>query len=307
MKKLTFLLLVPFLIGCKNKTNDVTPTSEHHYERVVIFGVDGAGAEFGNIDTPNFDRIFGSGCIKYDGLAQSPTISAQNWGSMFYSVPPSVHGKNNGYIAENKHTDENLPTFVKTYSLSHPTAKFYSAVNWTPINYGLFEDIPNLTKDNLRVEYSDLSSAEIDEKVAAHVVARAYTENDTIVFMDFDSVDLAGHNFGRVSEEYVNSIKHIDTLLGSIYDAYVATGKADKTLFMCVVDHGHTATGGHGGESKEEKDAMIAVNGAGGHIIQGACDSYTTIDVAPIALHALREPIPAHYQGRVPNNMFASV
>ena len=109
MKKQVILLLMPFLLGCKSQSN-----SGAQFKHVVIFGVDGAGGEFENIDTPNFDRIFGSGSINYHGVAQSPTISARNWGSMIYGVSASTHKKTNSYIASNKHTDENLPSFIKS-------------------------------------------------------------------------------------------------------------------------------------------------------------------------------------------------
>ena len=306
-KKPVILLLLPLLLGCKNKAKE--PEQEkmkplaNPYEHVVIFGVDGAGGEFKNIDTPNFDRIFGSGSINYDGVAQSPTISAQNWGAMAYGVGPEKHGKTNSYIANNKHTDASLPSFFKTHSDKHPDATYASIVNWTPLNYGMFEDIPNLYKDNISDQYS-LSSYEIDEKVAEHCIARVQEHSDAIVFLDFDSVDAAGHSAGSSSELYKEYIRHIDTLLGQIYDAYVEKNLLVTTLFMCVSDHGHTPTGGHGGESELEKAVVIAVNGGGNKVIQGNCGAYTTTDVAPIVLYALGEEIPSHYDGKVPENMF---
>lgn len=297
MKKLSLLLIYPLLF-CSCSDTDKT------YQHVVIFGVDGAGGEFSNIDTPNFDRIFGSGSMNYHGLAQLPTMSAQNWGSMAYGVTPETHGKTNSDVADHQHTDENLPSFIKTHATKHEDATYYSAVNWKPINYGIFEDLPNLTKDNIAQTYPGLSSAEVDDKVAEHVIHRVQDHQDTIVFMQFDSVDHAGHAHGNQSNEYIQSIQHIDTLMGQIYDAYEEKNLLSSILFICVSDHGHTASGGHGGETDSEKAVTIAVNGGKGNIIQGSCESYTNTDLAPIVLHALNEEIPEHYQGKLPNNMF---
>ena len=299
MKKRVILLLMPFLLGCKSQSN-----SGAQFKHVVIFGVDGAGGEFENIDTPNFDRIFGSGSINYHGVAQSPTISAQNWGSMIYGVSASTHKKTNSYIASNKHTDENLPSFIKTYATNHKKATYFSAVNWSPINFGLFEDVENLTKVNGSEVYEGLSSEDIDQKVADSVVERLKERKDRVVFTQFDSVDHAGHSYGPESDKYINAIKNIDRLIGQIYDAYASKNLLKSTLFMCVSDHGHKPNGGHGGDSEKEKSTMIAVNGGRKKIIQGCCESYTTADVATIVLHALNEPLPSHYEGKVPNNMF---
>ena len=41
--------------------NSILNNSSAEYETVIIVGVDGAGAFFKNVDTPNFDRIFESG------------------------------------------------------------------------------------------------------------------------------------------------------------------------------------------------------------------------------------------------------
>lgn len=303
MKKVSIFLLIPVLLGCKSNSKNKART-EYDIEHIVIFGVDGAGGEFENIDTPNFDRVFGGGSINYHGVAVSPTISAQNWGSMTYGVGPEVHQKTNAYIASNKHEDESLPSFIRTYAKSHPRATYFSSVNWKPINYGLFEDIPRLEKCNITELYPDLGSSEVDEKVALSVVERLQTHADTIVFTHFDSVDHAGHSNGNQSNEYKNAIKHIDEQIGLIYDAYKSKNLLNTTLFICVSDHGHTEAGGHGGESASEKAVTIAVSGGVDKIIQGSCDSYSTTDLAPIVLHALKEDIPSHYSGRVPNNMF---
>jgi len=298
--RLVFVFIPFFLVGCSPKKE--VKNEPKKYERVVIFGVDGAGCAFKDCETPNFDRIFYNGNVNYNGIAESPTISAQNWGAMIYGVDCQTHQKTNDYIANNKHNDDALPSFMKTYSKNHPNSTYYSAVNWTPTNYGLFEDMPELIKNNL--SELGLSSSATDDKVAESVITRLNESFDAITFMQFDSVDGAGHASGNSSESYFNAIKHIDVLLGNIYDAYVAKGIANTTLFICVSDHGHTLTGGHGGDSESEKAVTIAVNGGLNNIVKGSCEGYYTYDLASVVLHALGEESPSHYKGKVPNNLF---
>lgn len=97
---MTVLYNAVFVVSKESKLDRVSegivPTdkdleSSPHYSHIMIFGVDGAGGNFDKIDTPNFDRIFSKGSINLNGVSEYPTISAENWGSMFMGVTPQKH------------------------------------------------------------------------------------------------------------------------------------------------------------------------------------------------------------------------
>lgn len=312
-KRISALLLIVALTSCEPKTimtedyiipskNDVK--NLECYKRVVIFGIDGAGGALEYIDTPNFDNIFSTGSINYHGVAQIPTSSAENWSSMFYGVTADTHKKNNDYISLHPHVNTFLPSVFKTYSSRHIKDTFFSVVNWTPINKGIFENFDNFKKVNVADIHTKLNCYQLDEKVADYAIERLNEYDDTITFLQFESVDNEGHLHGADSKSYEYSIQVVDGLIGRVYSAYLEHDMLDSTLFICVSDHGHLPEGGHGGETEQEKAVTIAVNGNKANIIQGTTELYYTHYLASIILYALGETQPSHYEGGIPYNLF---
>ena len=76
------------------------------YERVVLLGVDGAGAFFRDADTPNIDRIFENGSKSYEVITSDPSISAECWGSMLHGVTPNIHRLTNSIVAAKPYDPE---------------------------------------------------------------------------------------------------------------------------------------------------------------------------------------------------------
>ena len=96
------------------------------YKRVLIFGVDGAGNYFNQVETPNFDRIFGEGNVNFNALSQYPTVSAQNWTSMFHGVRYQTHGIGNLIAERKQYSKDKYPSIFKVYSQLNPNEKMIS-------------------------------------------------------------------------------------------------------------------------------------------------------------------------------------
>ncbi len=292
----------------------IVPTDEDlknavKYDRVVIFGVDGAGGYFGQCDTPNFDRIFSEGNINLNGVSQYPTVSSQNWASMLYGVTAQKHQITNTQASLLPHLGVKYPSVFKTYAKHHKDATYFSAVDWIPVNYGIIENgIKGMTKKYAKsMVKDDGSEYAIDKKVAELAVERLEKHRDAITFLHFDCVDHAGHGVGYGSAPFVAALQEVDRDMGIVYDAYREKGLVEGTLFICVSDHGHALTGGHGGEEETEKVVTLAVAGGKGNIVKGTCGKYVTHDLASVILYALGEKQPAHYEGGVPKNLFSTL
>ncbi|MBR1891049.1 MAG: alkaline phosphatase family protein [Clostridia bacterium] len=285
------------------------------YDHVVIFGVDGAGAYFDKIDSPGFDSVFKNkeldASVTYKALAQLPSNSGQNWGSMFHGTNTRKLNVDNEIVSTRKYADTTYPSLFKVYAERHPEAKMVSVCDWFAINLGIIEDIEQVTKidgSDIVGSYDNPNGYEgeerVDEVVALEAINQIKTNDPTIVFMHFDCVDGAGHAYGTGSTQYDAAMKHVDGLIGMVYNACVENGWRDNTLFMCVADHGHEYRGGHGSNHDIVKYVTFAVAGGKGNVINGSPEYVVTHDLAPVVFYALGEKQYETWDGSVPKNMF---
>ncbi len=266
------------------------------YEHVFIIGVDGAGGFFKQADTPAFDRIFASGAVNYAARAETVTISAENWGAILCGVSSFTHGIDNGLAASVERSGEvACPTVFSLARKAFPNAELASYVNWEPINHGIIESDIGVLKETRDTD------EEVTDAICDYFNGGA---KPTLFFVQLDSVDHAGHEYGCESEEYIKQIEIVDGLIGRIYDAISDNGLMENGLFIVTSDHGHTPHGGHGGTSRTESEVTVAA--AGGTIVSGGVLDKDTRnrDVAAIALYALGLERPAHMTARIPAELF---
>lgn len=280
---------------CKNK----------YYENVVIIGIDGGGGFLEKAYTPCFDSIFKNGSITYNGMSQNVSLSGQNWASMFLGVKSELHGLTNENLKDNVNTGSPYPTFFFIHSAYHKESTYFSAVHWPLINNGIIEDnISGMTKINASDISNFPSAFQTDDFIIDLAVKRVKEHRDSITFLHLENVDVIGHAFGSDSEEFLSAINYADCQLGRVYEAYKSESLLDKTLFVVVTDHGHTPTGGHGGNSNEEMRTTLALSGRINIANCGSPKDYKTDDLAPIILYALGLDAPDYYTGKVPDGVF---
>lgn len=285
------------------------------YDHVVIFGVDGAGGYFGQMETPGFDSVFNNdtldSSITYKAVSQFPTESGYNWTSMIHGVWCGKHKIDNDTALTKKYTDTKYPSLFKVYADRHPDAYMVSVVDWEAVNIGIIEDIPQVCKINagsLVEGNAGLSWTEseklVDVKVADEAINQIKTKNPKILFTHFDCVDAAGHSYGTGEPEYIDAMKHVDNQIARIYEACKEMGWDQNTLFICISDHGHEYGGGHGSNHSIVRNVTFAVAGAKGNIIKGSPEYVVTQDMAAVVFYALGEKQYKTWDCSVPKNMF---
>lgn len=271
------------------------------YDSVVIIGVDGAGAFFKQADTPNCDRIFAeNSAVSYDAKAEYFTSSAPNWGSILMGVSYHQHRLINDTVqAVERTSNEEYPSIFRLAREKYPNAELAAICNWNPINIGIIENDLNVYKN----------TAGTDDKVCEIVTYYLNKNAPKLLFVQFDSCDHAGHASGYGSSEHLSAISNCDSYIGQIYDCLKANGRAEKTLFMVVADHGGTPGtgngGSHGGLSKAEYTVFLGVNGKG--VCNCRMNNAKNRDVAAIALYALGIGRTADMTARVPDGLFEGV
>ena len=265
------------------------------YSRVILLGVDGAGIFFAQADTPNMDKLFENGAVTYKAITSLPTISAECWGSMLHGVGPEVHKLTNSIVGSTRYDVKSpYPSFFKVIRESYPDAKLVSFCNWDPINYGIIEE-------NLGVHEDTAGDERLTEKIVSYI-----NENDfDTMFIQFDDVDGAGHNFGYGFKQHLERITLTDTFIGKIVDALKARDMFDDTLFIVTADHGGTPTGGHGGSTDAEKIIYMGVAGKG--VMKGEISPEcppNVKDLAAIVLYGMGLDIPETWTAKIPANIF---
>jgi predicted AlkP superfamily pyrophosphatase or phosphodiesterase len=265
------------------------------YKHVIVLGIDGAGAFIKKATTPNFDRIFSNGAVTFNALASNPTISAECWGSMLFGVTPDIHGLTNEIVkVKNYPLDSKFPSLFKRINSVMPNAKLGSYCNWNPITTGMVEN-------NLNVSTATAS----DDELAPIICDYIQNQKPNFLFVQFDSVDGAGHKHGYGSPEYYQQISNVDKLVGTVYDTVNQTGILSDTLFIVVSDHGGLDHS-HGGWSDEEKLVTLAVIGES--VINASIPIANVKDISAIVLYALGVAQPEFcengWTSQVPNGIF---
>ena len=333
-------------------TNEQLAAVQGQYKRVLIIGVDGMGDYMNRMDpgsTPNYDKLFGEGfttaggtrinaSVTHTGVAVYPTISAQNWTSMFHGVRPPYHGVTGGSsnhdLENGKQANEKYPSFIKNYLSYYPEAKVLSSCTWKAINNGAIEDLPQVTKFNNDCEtlyavandelalgdpalvsyikqqtavdgYADETYMMTDAITVQRAIDAMQTDDYAITYLHLNQVDSAGHGYGFNKPNYIRAVSRVDVLIGKLFAAYEAKGWLDDTLFILCTDHGHRYAKdgtGHGGNSSVEVTVTFAI--AGKTVKQGTPGKYVNTDLAPIVCYALGVKPAATWQGRIPYDMF---
>ena len=264
------------------------------YEHVFIIGIDGLGATYEKVDSPNFDRIFADNAYRHNAHTEYITTSAQNWGSILLGVDYETHGMTNDSTKENRHSSEDELHSIFYYARqAMPGAKLVSVNHWPNINYGIIEDDIGVKKVN---RFTDVLTA---DEVVHNITA---INVPTLMFVQLDDVDHAAHTYGGFSDEYYEAAAKSDKYLGMFYDAIKARGIADSTLLILVADHGET-TDGHGGQTVEESSAVLAVAGKSVNKMI-LPESAHNRDAAAIALYALGIEQPDYFVSKVPAGLF---
>jgi len=263
------------------------------YKRVAILGIDGMGNFNSKADTPHMDELFANGAVIYDAVTSIPTISGECWGSMLHGVGPKAHGITNA-VASKETYDVNspYPSIFRVIREAMPEANLAAFSHWNPINTGIIEDNLGVYKDHVG------NDSELCEKILAYL-----DENDpTLLFVQFDEVDGAGHKFGYGAKLFLEKITEIDALIGRIVAKYQDMGRAGDTLFIVSADHGGNRRHGHGGRSRGEKLIFIGI--AGKNVKPGTIARMNVKDIPAVVAAALGLKAPETWTGKAPEGFF---
>ncbi|MEE2570494.1 alkaline phosphatase family protein [Pseudarthrobacter sp. J64] len=224
--------------------------------KTLVIGLDGATfAAFDAAGVPRLDGLMGSGMTAVSNLFASPmapTLSAPAWSSIATGVWPDKHR-----VLENSFAGaefDRYPDFLSRLKQAIPGASTAVVGTWAPIPGTLFCNAAD-------VRLAGRDDAETVLRAADYLT----NGNPDGMFVHLDEVDEAGHSSGTASGAYLTALRRADERVGQLLDAVRRRPEyaVEEWLIMVVADHGHTAAGGHGGHSAEERQVFVIVNGPG--------------------------------------------
>jgi hypothetical protein len=242
MKKiLLFFFLFPFLA-----------LSQQNIKKVLIIGIDGCRADALELaNTPVIDNLIQNGIYSTDALNDDITVSGPGWSAILCGVWSDKHlSIDNSF----NNTDYfNFPPIFKYAEDFDDDLNTVSICNWNPIN------------DNIVQNYADFKLNVSSDYDVSSEASTYITNNDPdLIFLHFDDVDHAGHNYGFSPNitEYITSIEAVDDLLDPVMQAiYQRPNYLNEDWIILVTsDHGGVGTS-HGGTSIEHENVVVIVSG----------------------------------------------
>jgi len=202
--------------------------------RVVLVIVDGLREDVSRSSMPTLDtlRTYASDISL---TVPQPSLSFPNWTTILTGAPPEISG-----VTTNWHSGRELaPTLIETAKAAGDKVIVVGPTDFM----GLFGIKPG-PGVSLRPwpKGGYLSSQLVDDTLRLSKVSSA-----NLIVVHLPDVDEAGHEHGGGSAAYRDVASKVDADIGRL----VAGLEGASTTFVIVADHGHTATGGHGGWEPE--------------------------------------------------------
>ncbi len=294
MRRLLLLFLMIILVVSCAPYSVRKSEGKVSYDSVVFIGVDGCGSYFENY-SDEFEQVFGeNSAFTYHATSETPSVSAENWGSYLHGVSPAVHKCTNGSISCERFPYGEYPSVFRIIREIYPSSSLFSFTEWNSINYGLIEPEAGVVKSSDKRFCSTVYSTTEIEEMALECLK---SETPKFLFVHLENADEKGHSSGYGSEEYLeevrenlNFIRKIDTVIDY-----------NRTLLIVATDHGGIGDN-HGGNTKEEMDITIAIKG---HTVTSMelPSSVTPKDIAVVVLNALGIERPDFMEGELPQGL----
>lgn len=267
-------------------------------KRVIILGLDGAGNFIKDTETPNIHGFLESGVLTYSAQTNSPTISAECWGSLLHGVEPNLHGLTNEIVAERHFPeDSKYPSIFKIIKQANPNSKLAAFSAWAPINHGIIEQ-----------SAQDYSNSLLDDELVDDLINYIKENQDfDFIYLELDAPDAAGHQHGYATKPYLESITEADKQIGKILNTLEETTLLEDSLIIITSDHGGGGDGGpysHGSDHPQDKTVFWGCNGPGVNAEAQLEEGFPFMNTAAIVLHAFGIEVPQYFQAKVPENLF---
>lgn len=256
---------------------------------VVFMMTDGLRPEaISNDNTPHLISFMKRGSHTLNGQSVVPSITLPCHTSIFHSVPPQRHG-----ILDNNWHSMARPVIGLVEHLRAHNKKTGFIHNW--------DFLRDLTRPgNLYFNYFVDTGYDLDGDQIIAETAIQHIGNDSVdfLFVYFASVDVAGHKFGWLSEEYMTQAHLVDELIGKVLSV-----TSNQTTIIIHSDHGgHDRT--HGTDMPEDMTIPWMAVGKNIKVNHQIQELVSILDTAPTIAHLLGVDPHVHWEGKIISEIF---
>ena len=203
-------------------------------ERVVVVIVDGMREDVSRTAMPTLDTLRSYG-TDVSLVAPQPSLSNPNWTTILTGASQTISG-----VTTNWYSGRVLAPTIMDMALA--AGRRVAVVG--PSEFAELYGVKPGPSVSLRPwpEGGYLSGTLVDDALRI-----GKSTDPELLVIHLPDLDEAGHEHGGASGEYRTVAGKIDADIARL----VAGLQADRTTFVVVTDHGHIATGGHGGWEPE--------------------------------------------------------
>lgn len=253
--------------------------------QVAVFLVDGLRPDGLRLaQTPFMNKVLNRGAYTFRARSVMPTTTLPCHTSLFFSIPPDVHG-----IRDNVWQAPPIPVpglFDVIHQQGLSAAAFY---NW--------EQLRDLSRPgSLAVScfYRDVpdDDGQSDREVAAFARAWLASHDWAFSFVYMHNTDKTGHRYGWMSDAYLRAINNADRCI-----ARICRNLPEDAVVIITSDHGGHDNTHH---SDQEADMTIPLMMYGPGIPEGReiGGQVSIMDIAPTVVRFLGLEQPEGWMGR---------
>jgi len=259
----------------------------------ILVSIDGVRPDaIEQVDCPNIKKIISTGSSTMKASSVTPSITLPCHTSIFHSVPPSRHG-----ILTNEWQPmaRPVPGLIDIANQQDKRCAFFT--NW--------ENLRDLSRPgSLELSYF-IRAAELypPKPYGDHLVAEAaqhyISENQLdFSFVYFGTLDVYGHLYGWMSDEYLAQLERVDAALGILSNEI-----SKESTILALSDHGGHERN-HGTDLAEDMTIPWIISGPGiraGYQIQ---TNVNLLDTAPTIARILDLKVPDVWEGKCIEEIF---
>ncbi|WP_258068032.1 alkaline phosphatase family protein [Rathayibacter sp. AY1B5] len=271
------LLVAPTAASAADTAYNGLPSGTRTAKTLVV-GIDGAAFDqLDAADMPALDALRADGMTAASNLYAAPmsgTVSGPGWSTIATGVWPDKHN-----VVDNNFTAPKFgqyPDYLSRIEAADSTRSSLVVATWSPVAQTIFGSAVDVRR-----------TGGGDVQTTATAVDYLTNGNPDNTFVHLDEVDGAGHSVGTNGPAYAVALNRADSQLGEMIAAVKArpTYASEQWTILVTADHGHTPTGGHGGNSLAERKTFVIASGPG--IPAGSTrNDVKIVDIAPTVLAA---------------------